>query len=100
VAYFLLTGQPPFSDRTQVQVLAAHLYEAPKPLAEVRTDVPLDLAGIVHRCLAKSSAARFPDAVSLDDELSHTVAARQWIDADAAQWWCSHLRSRKNGPNA
>ena len=33
LAYFLLTGQPPFAGRSGVKMLAAHLYEKPEPLS-------------------------------------------------------------------
>ena len=39
LAYFLLTGKPPFADRSPVEVLAAHLYESPAPLMQHRPDV-------------------------------------------------------------
>src|SRR5262249_32001398 len=61
LAYFLLTGQPPFAGRSVVQVLAAHLYEAPLPLTRHRPDVPNDLQTVVLRCLAKQPAERYAD---------------------------------------
>jgi serine/threonine-protein kinase len=66
VAYFLLTGRPPFADRSPVKMLAAHLYEQPQPPA----GVPADLAAVVLRCLAKAPADRFPDVASLDAALA------------------------------
>ena len=70
LAYFLLTGQPPFADRSIVKMLAAHLYEAPQPLSSRRPDVPADLEAVILRCLAKEPAARFPDMTSLDTALA------------------------------
>ena len=40
MGYELLTGRPPFTGLTPQQVLAAHVTEAPKPVAEQRTSVP------------------------------------------------------------
>jgi serine/threonine-protein kinase len=70
LAYFLLTGRPPFAGRSSVKMLAAHLYEEPEPLSARRTDVPRDLEAVVLRCLAKNPEARFPDAESLDAALA------------------------------
>jgi serine/threonine protein kinase len=66
LAYFLLTGQPPFPGRSAVQVLAAHLHERPAPLTHHRADLPDDLQAVVLRCLAKNPADRFPDVQSLE----------------------------------
>jgi len=36
LAYFLLTGRPPFTDRSAMKVIAAHLYETPLPPSQQR----------------------------------------------------------------
>src|SRR5262249_45575543 len=77
LAYFLLTGRPPFAGRTGMKVIAAHLYEVPEPLTRHRPDVAADLEAVVLRCLAKDPRARFPDAKSLNIALSSCAAARQ-----------------------
>jgi serine/threonine-protein kinase len=78
LAYFLLTGLPPFAGRTGMKVIAAHLYEEPEPLSRRRSDVPADLEAVILRCLAKDPDARFPDAESLHAALSSCAAAGQW----------------------
>src|SRR5262245_17078908 len=85
LAYFLLTGLPPFAGRTGMKVIAAHLYEAPEPLSRRRPDVPADLEAVILRCLAKEPNDRFPDAESLNAALSSCRAAGQWTARDAAQ---------------
>jgi eukaryotic-like serine/threonine-protein kinase len=57
VAYEMLAGEPPFRGAT-LRVLAAHLTEAPPPLARVRPDVPAPLAELVARLLEKAPADR------------------------------------------
>ena len=57
MAYFLLTGQPPFVRETGVEMLAAHLHEPPPPLRELRPEVPADLERVVRRCLEKDKCA-------------------------------------------
>jgi serine/threonine-protein kinase len=58
MGYELLTGNPPFTGRAPQAVVAAHLTEAPVPVAEVRPTVPPDLAALIMRCLAKRPADR------------------------------------------
>jgi serine/threonine-protein kinase len=58
LAYELLAGEPPFVRDSPQRVLAAHLGELPVPITERRADLPLSLAGIVTRCLAKEPAQR------------------------------------------
>jgi tRNA A-37 threonylcarbamoyl transferase component Bud32 len=70
LGYFLLTGQPPFANRSNVKMLAAHLYEAPEPLSRRRADISSDLEAIILRCLAKDPNTRFADAANLEAALS------------------------------
>src|SRR5215211_4362689 len=65
MAYELLAGHPPFSGRTPQRTLAAHLSEAPRPLHELRVDVPPLLGDLVMRCLAKEPAARPQSAADI-----------------------------------
>jgi serine/threonine-protein kinase len=75
VAYFLLTGRPPFVRKTAVQVLAAHLHEPPLPPSALRAEVPADLEAVVLRCLVKDPAGRFADADSLGRALAGCTCA-------------------------
>jgi tetratricopeptide (TPR) repeat protein len=58
MAYELLTGQVVFANRTPQRMLAAHMSETPKPVAELRLDTPAPLAELVMSCLAKDAAQR------------------------------------------
>lgn len=67
--YFLLTGSPPFagpSYDTPASKLKAHLVDQPRPIGELRHRVPLGLASILEKMLAKNPADRYPnlDAVA------------------------------------
>jgi tetratricopeptide (TPR) repeat protein len=62
MAYELLAGHPVFANRTPQRMLAAHMSEAPRPVAELRGDVPASLAELVMRCLAKNPDERPPTA--------------------------------------
>jgi tetratricopeptide (TPR) repeat protein/tRNA A-37 threonylcarbamoyl transferase component Bud32 len=58
MAYELLSGHPPFGDRTPQRMLVAHLTEKPTPISELRPDVPPTLASLVMRMLEKEPSAR------------------------------------------
>jgi serine/threonine-protein kinase len=89
VAYFLLTGQPPFVRQTAMQTLAAHIYESPTGL-DRQADVPTDLKAVVLCCLQKDPARRFPDADRLDQALAQCDCADCWTRERADAWWLEH----------
>src|SRR5262249_40124543 len=60
--YYLLTGRPPFHERAQLDKLVAHANDDPRPLREVRPNVPEALAAVVHKLLAKGPENRYRSA--------------------------------------
>jgi eukaryotic-like serine/threonine-protein kinase len=95
VAYFLVSGKAPFSGRPVMQILAAHLYEAPRRLRHVRADVPPMLDAVIARCLEKLPENRYADVSELEQALSSSVAGTEWTAADAQLWW-STIHSEGN----
>ena len=88
VAYFLLTGRPPFEGPTSLSVCTAHLTETPAPPSERQPDVPASVDDLVMRCLEKEISARPPDAAALLRELDALQEELgPWTQADAATWW-------------
>ncbi len=75
MAFELLTGAPPFGDRPPHAQLIAHLSEAPKPVASLRTDTPEPLAQLVMRCLEKDPAHRPQNAGELLESLADASSA-------------------------
>jgi len=65
LGYELLSGRPPFTAPTAQAVVAAHLTQAPTPLAQLRPSVPPALAALVMRCLEKRPADRWQNAAEL-----------------------------------
>ncbi|HKM52513.1 MAG TPA: protein kinase, partial [Isosphaeraceae bacterium] len=57
--YFLLSGNPPFQGSSLFEVLQAHHSIEARPLSQVRADVPMELASLVARMMAKAPDARF-----------------------------------------
>jgi len=62
LAYEVLTGMPPFTAPSAVQLVAAHMTRAPDPLGRHRPGIPESLEDVVLRCLAKRPADRFQKA--------------------------------------
>lgn len=90
VAYYLLTGHPPFEGQTALRVMTAHARDPVQPPSRLRPDIPADLELVVLRCLAKRPAERFPAAEALEAALAACGSAAEWDFRKAAEWWLSH----------
>ena len=62
VAYELLAGKPPFTGRTYVEIFARPNKETPRPVTEVRPDVPIRADAAIMKSLSKARADRFATA--------------------------------------
>jgi serine/threonine-protein kinase len=65
VLYFLITGKLAFDAETLGSYLLKILQDPPIPIRSLRPDVPEELAQVIHRCIEKDPALRFPTAVDL-----------------------------------
>ena len=68
--YFLLTGRAPFEGMPIAQKLLAHHMKQPKPIAELRKDVPADILTIVNRMMAKNVENRYARPGEVADALA------------------------------
>ena len=57
--YFVLTGQPPFPEATLAEKLVAHQTKKPRPIRELRSDIPAGIAKIIEKMMAKAPADRY-----------------------------------------
>mgnify|MGYP002623551422 CR=1 FL=1 len=87
VAYFLLTGRPPFDEELPLKVLIAHAHQPPPPLGDLRPDLSDDLQAVVMRCLAKDPEDRYQSARELSTAFAALEESRGWTRDDAARWW-------------
>lgn len=93
VGYEMLAGKPPFAGPTAQAVMAAHLTEPPRPLVELRPEVPKALSDAISRALSKSPGDRFltagqfaaalPQAGSGEQPAAHPSARRRAYGAAA-----------------
>lgn len=98
VAFFALTGRPPFVETSLGRLLAAQRSSIAPPLQEIRPDVPADLAAIVARCLAKIPDDRFQSARSLAQALSECGCSVSWpIRQHESQELSENTRPHENG---
>ncbi len=69
--YECLTGVVPFDGTSAIMIAARHLNEPPRPLREVRPDVPASLDAVTMKALEKDPADRYQTAeefaLALDD---------------------------------
>jgi serine/threonine-protein kinase len=89
VAYFLLTGRPPFQKPNTLQLLFAHVREPVRPITEIRPGIPGELQTVVLKCLEKNRDRRFQDIMALDYALAG-CGGEPWTDVEAADWWHRH----------
>ena len=89
VAYEMLSGAHPFSDRTTAGALvAAHIRDTPPPLRARRADLPPKLLTLIERALAKRPEERPANAAeiveALDGISAGTTRVRSGITAAVA----------------
>ncbi len=95
VAYFALTGRPPFVGESAFAVMMAHARDPVVPPSQIRPEVPADLEEVVMICLAKKPDDRYPDARAMGRALAACGDATSW-DADRAdRWWAEAASSLK-----
>jgi serine/threonine protein kinase len=62
VGYQMLAGELPFQATNTPALLMKHLSERPRPLSQVREDLPQNLVYAIDRALEKGREQRWPDA--------------------------------------
>ncbi|MFN7957293.1 MAG: protein kinase [Holophagaceae bacterium] len=74
VLYELATGVHPFLRGNLVDTLYAVTRDEPRPLSELRPDLPRTVQDAIHRLLAKAPTQRFPNLQALASGLAENVA--------------------------
>src|SRR5262245_28665767 len=94
VGYQMLTGELPFAANNTPAMLMKHINEAPRPIRDLRPDVPPGLDRAIERAMAKKADQRWSDAAAFRDALAdESVRSAPVRDATAA-------RSEAPRPNA
>lgn len=92
VAYWMLTGHPPFESPSDAKLLVDHVHELPKwPSDQAKQEIPVELERIVMRCLEKEMAERFQDTAELCSALDAIDRQIHWTASQARDWWNRNL---------
>jgi serine/threonine-protein kinase len=91
VAFWLLTGQPPFDASDALAVLRHHSTTPPSPPSLLSEEpIPADLDAIVLACLSKGRESRPATVDVLWEQLDAVGFAQAWDQARARAWWEQH----------
>jgi serine/threonine-protein kinase len=91
VAYQMLAGDIPFTASNTPAMMMKHVNELPRPLLQLRPDVPPGLAAAVERAIAKNPDDRWQDAAAFRDAI---------VNESAAPWLLETTTMRAPGPDA
>ena len=86
VLYEVLAGSPPHADATPQAVLDRVIAGPPRPLAMVVPSVPVELATIVRKAMARDPDARYPNAIALAEDLRRFTTG-QLVSAHSYSTW-------------
>ena len=100
VAYWLLTGQAPFTADTSMGVLVHHARtQAAPPSSRSEMPIPDELDRVVLACLEKDPADRPQTAKDLSRRLRDIGNGDSWTEDRAREWWDLHRPAeRDKGP--
>ncbi len=94
--YHLMVGAPPYGGSVR-EVLDAVRVVPPRPIRQVVAGVPLDLAAIAEKAMARAAADRYPTARELAEDLKkfHTgqlVSAHHYSTRQLVRRWMRRRR--------
>ena len=77
VLYEMLAGAPPYTGPTPQSVYAKQLDDPVPPISKVRSDVPVGIARIIERAMAKEPDQRFRTAAEFRSDLTRGFPRRR-----------------------
>jgi serine/threonine protein kinase len=86
VLYEMLTATTAFHAETVVDVCTAILDQEPRPLTDLRHEVPSGLADVIARCLQKNPANRFASVAEMAIALLPFAPPRALAIAEGSAW--------------
>ena len=94
--YQLLAGEPPFRGASAFEVALKHVQEQPRPLSDLRPDLPPDLCAMIHKMMAKNPDERYQSA---RDVIRDLVKVRDGLNLGLTRAG-SNLAAHPNGTSA
>jgi serine/threonine protein kinase len=86
--YEFACGEHPFAAPTELGLVARLLESRAQPLAARRPQMPLPLAAVIDRCLAKAPGDRFASASEIAAALANGASPR--ATPGVSIWWRTH----------
>ncbi|MBV9339388.1 MAG: protein kinase [Acidobacteria bacterium] len=74
ILYEMASGRRPFEGASSAELASAILRDTPRPLSELRADLPERLCQLIQRCLEKNARDRFPSARDIRSALCGVTA--------------------------
>ncbi|HLW66452.1 MAG TPA: protein kinase [Gemmataceae bacterium] len=71
--YFLLTGSPPFTEGTVAQKLIWHQTRDPKPIPQIRPEVPAEVVAVVEKMMTKDVSLRYQSPAAVAEALAPLI---------------------------
>jgi hypothetical protein len=100
VAYFLLSGRPPFIEHETESLFALILSEQPVSLSQQRQEsVPDEVSQLVFKCMAKRPDDRFESISQLADAIASMHHRYPWTVEDAKRWWKAYGEESEPAPS-
>ena len=91
IAYFLLSGRPPYVECDPESLFALVLSEQPIGIVVHRGEqIAKSVIKMVDRCMAKDANDRFKTIEELSAVLDELRAVYPWTTEQASQWWDVH----------
>ncbi len=91
VAYYLLSGRPPFIECDPESLFALIISAQPISIAIHRSEeVPDEISDVVLRCMAKSAEDRYATIQELSRVIDQLGAKYPWTVDEARVWWKLH----------
>ena len=92
IAYRLLGGALPFSGKSDA-LIAAHISQAPRPLGDMRRDLPKEASALIMRALAKAPEDRPKSAGAFTEMLAAHAQTTPAFLEDAVFMFMQHARA-------
>jgi DNA-binding NtrC family response regulator len=91
VAFWMLTGHPPFEAPDAMAVMRLHAESTPSaPSTASPVPIPPELDALVVACLSKDPTLRPASAEVLWERLDEVPGGRAWDQRRARAWWVEH----------
>lgn len=91
IAYFLISGRPPYVECDPESLFALVLSEEPLSMSIHRdADVPQELVDLVNGCMAKDVDDRFESTLALSRRVDDLREKFPWTVEQAREWWQLH----------